>query len=160
MVSDTSIDIYKKLKVYFGEQALMILKYIEKNKGITRNEIRKELGLLYSSVSGRVKELLDSNIIIEGEKRKDKYNGNVIYTLYSVKTIDWEFLDGKLYKALKDNKKITLNRDLSVSLYLLTRYFIKNQHHIVRQGIELQEKHIINILKLNKITKGIYEKYK
>ena len=58
-IRDTSLEVYHKLKDYFGVQAIELYKFIDEHPNLTRNEIHKETGVKEASVCGRIKEIVN-----------------------------------------------------------------------------------------------------
>ena len=157
-IRDTSLEVYHKLKDYFGVQAIELYKFIDEHPNLTRNEIHKETGVKEASVCGRIKELLNEGVLKEGVQRKDYYSQNTAYTLHTINNIDWNLLDiQKLTK--KETKKLSIDYELINTLYKLTNSFISKNPEAVRLGLEINDKEIVNILKLKSMSSKIVRKY-
>jgi DNA-binding Lrp family transcriptional regulator len=157
-VRDTSLEIYHKLKDYFGEQAIEIFKYVNKHPNITRNELHKELDIKEASICGRVKELIQEGVLREGVQRKDFHSRNSAYTLYAINNIDWNLLD--LNKNVKkETRTLKIEYDLVNTMYKLINSFTSKHEETIRIGLEIGDPEIIKILKLKSVTSKIVKKY-
>lgn len=71
-VSTTSSDAYKEHRDTgkLGQQAQRILTAMIDGQGYSRRELARAMGLELSSVCGRVNELLQAGLLVEGESRR------------------------------------------------------------------------------------------
>jgi hypothetical protein len=76
-VRDVSIESYHVMGPKLGEQQRRIVSYLAKyaHRDFTRAELAEGLGLPVSSVCGRVKELMQAHILVEGQRRPDRRTG-------------------------------------------------------------------------------------
>ena len=72
MVRDTSLEAYHKLKQDGKRipQWMCVIHTLRRGSGLTRGEIAQLSGMRLSSVCGRVNELIQENILIDGARRK------------------------------------------------------------------------------------------
>ena len=67
MIRDTSLMAYKEISEEgkIDTQRIEIIRILNKFKALTREEIHKLTGLMYSSVCGRVRELMIEGLVYE-----------------------------------------------------------------------------------------------
>ena len=164
MVRETSVDVYHKLKDYLGDVAIKVFIHIDKHPNITRNEIKEETQIPINSVCGRVNELIKYGLVKEGEKRLDVFTKNTVYTLHTIDNIDWNLLDIlKLQK--RNNSTLAFNYDLVCTIHKVFNHLLEKYSTDINIINELNKCGIItnpeieNVLKIRKMTKGIYDKY-
>jgi len=65
MIHDNSLEAIAAIAPVTGQARIEVLKVIKENQPITRQDIAASLGWEINRVTGRVRELLDKNNIIE-----------------------------------------------------------------------------------------------
>jgi len=65
MIHDNSLEAISAIAPVTGQARIEVLKVIKENQPITRQDIAASLGWEINRVTGRVRELLDKNNIIE-----------------------------------------------------------------------------------------------
>ena len=65
MIHDNSLEAIAAIAPVTGQARIEVLKVIRENQPITRQDIAENLGWEINRVTGRVRELLDKNNIIE-----------------------------------------------------------------------------------------------
>ena len=157
-VSITSLEVYHNYKDYFEEtQEGKVLALIYQFPNFTRNELSVESGLEINRITGRVGDLLKKGLIKEGETRKDYYSKNMAKTLHIPENVDWNLI--KINMNSEKKKSLEIPYTEVITAHKLARNFEKNNQEIIKLGIEKRDPNILSILKLIKITKGVYKKY-
>ena len=83
-VRSISIEAYEKHK-NSGKQLVqwvLIYDWLRSSSGWTRAEISEHMGIRMSSVCGRVKELLDANLLVEGPRRTCTVTGEAAHPVH------------------------------------------------------------------------------
>ena len=66
MIHANSLDAYDSIIDSLPKSRARVMRVIVERKAVTRHEISEILGVPINCVTGRVRELLDDNLIIEG----------------------------------------------------------------------------------------------
>jgi hypothetical protein len=106
-VKETSLDAYFKYKSLLGEVRTEIYKYIVENPFSTRKEIEIGTNININSVCGRVKELLELDLIKVGESKINSITGVLNETLYAISNPNFNLLD---IKTKLKKERINLNK--------------------------------------------------
>jgi hypothetical protein len=118
-VRDTSLDAFVKLKDYLAESQIEIYKAIVEHPHSTRNEVSEYAGKTINNTCGRVKELINLGLVIEGQQREFWVNNvkTMRYELMAVRHIDWNLLE---IKKLQKRETIKISKKhLPTISYLL-----------------------------------------
>lgn len=79
-IQETSVMSYSQLKEEggLGKQQSLIVSLIAKEKDMSIGEIAKATGLQKSSVSARIKELIEDEVLVISSRRCDKVSGRLV----------------------------------------------------------------------------------
>ena len=106
-IKETSLEAYTQLHSLLGERRSEVYKYISQNPYSTRKEIEEGTGIHINSVCGRVKELLELDLIKIGNPKLNIITGVMNETLYSVSNPDLNLFQ---IKTKLKKERISINK--------------------------------------------------
>lgn len=79
-VRDTSIQAYEGVMPTIGKRQALVLGVLQRSEPMSNSEIARELGWEINKVTPRVKELRDSGLVIEMDRRTCRVTGMNVLT--------------------------------------------------------------------------------
>jgi hypothetical protein len=139
----------------YQAQEEKILEFVEFNEGLTPKEISKEFPQWeQSSVTARISELVDSQQLVYGDRRKCNTTGHSAQTVYLAKESNKHLLKEKKEKTISgeydiDTINLALlqleffrNKDINESVKNDYFKYLKNNHFEVKSQEEFMKKQI------------------